>query len=131
MTKNRKPLFLSVILILIAIAIMAYNYVYQDHRDIETEAPAYTLSAIELSVAFQKEETIATQRYLNKTMVVKGILRNSEAETLTLEPNIFFALSKNQSVSEPTEGVIKIKGRCIGYDSLLEEIKFDQAVIIN
>jgi len=129
--KKKKSLFLVVSLMVIAVAVILYNYAYQDHRDIESEAPVYTLSAVELSEAFQKEETTATQRYLNKTIEVKGIVGTSEVQTLTLEPNIFFSLSKDLIEAKPKGSVIKIKGRCIGYDSLLEEIKFDQAIIIN
>lgn len=115
------------------VVVLVYNYVYQDHRDIGSEVPAFTISAIELSKAFQNNETTATQTYLNQTVLVKGVVSSMDTETAMMKPGIFFALSENKNTSEtlsfPT--VLQIKGRCIGYDSILEEIKFDQAIMIN
>ena len=131
--KRKKSLIIVLgLAVLLAIAI-GYNYIYQDHRNIESEAPAFTVSATELSQAFQQDETTATQTYLNQTILVKGTVTAMDKETAMMEPSVFFALSENQNTSEIAGSltVFQIKGRCIGYDSILEEIKFDQAIIIN
>lgn len=131
--KRKKSLIIVLgLAVLLAIAI-GYNYIYQDHRNIESEAPAFTVSATELSQAFQQDETTATQTYLNQTILVKGTVTAMDKETAMMEPSVFFALSENQNTSDISgaSAVFQIKGRCIGYDSILEEIKFDQAIIIN
>lgn len=131
--KSKKSLTIVLGVAALLVVVLVYNYIYQDHRNIESEAPAFTVSATELSHAFQQNEMTATQTYLNKTILVKGTVSTMDKETAMMEPSIFFALSENQNTSErsgsPT--VFQIKGRCIGYDSILEEIKFDQAIIIN
>lgn len=128
---NRKKWILAILLVGLVIALLGYNYIYQDHRDIASEAPEYTVDAKELAQAFQNNEEAATQKYLNKTVLVEGVVNTTNSEDLTMEPSVFFALSEkevgNPAVSKAT--TIKVKGRCIGYDSLLEEIKFDQASI--
>jgi hypothetical protein len=128
---NRKKWILATLLVGLVIALLGYNYIYQDHRDIASEAPDYTISATELTQAFQKNEETATKKYLNKTVLVEGVVNTINSEGLTIEPSVFFALSEkevgNPAVSKAT--TIKVKGRCIGYDNLLEEIKFDQASI--
>ncbi len=130
--KTKKWVFIVLALGIIAVT-LAYDYIYQDHRDIESEAPAFTISAIELSIAFQEDETAATQTYLNKTILVEGIVSAFDNETVTMEPGVFFAVNKNEHRTDlPSLNTnIQIKGRCIGYDSILEEIKFDQSIFIN
>ena len=130
---NRKKWILALLLIGLIAALLGYNYIYQDHRDIETEAPEYTIEAQELAHAFQSNEEVATQKYLNKTILVEGRVQTINTEGLTMEPSVFFALSENKKVNLDISEVksIKVKGRCIGYDSLLEEIKFDQATILD
>lgn len=130
--KSKKSLFIVLGVGALLTAILVYNYVYQDHRDIQSEAPAFTLSAQKLSAAFEQDELTATQTYLNKTILVMGTVNTMDNETAMMEPSIFFALSENQQLPEKEASMttVQIKGRCIGYDSILEEIKFDQAVII-
>lgn len=131
--KSKKSLFIVLGVGALLAAILVYNYVYQDHRDIQSEAPAFTVSATELSAAFEQDETSATQTYLNKTILVTGMVSTIDNETAMMEPSIFFALSENQQLPEKKAFMteVQIKGRCIGYDSILEEIKFDQSVIIH
>lgn len=131
--RRKKPLLIVLGIGAILAAILVYNYVYQDHRNIETEKPTFTVSAIELSEAFQQDEMIATETYLNQTILVKGVVREMNKETAMMEPNVFFALSENEHTTDSPKlhTNIQIKGRCIGYDSILEEIKFDQSVIIH
>lgn len=131
--KSKKSLLLALGLGTLLAAIFVYNYVYQDHRDIQSEAPAFRVSATELSAAFEQDETTSTQTYLNNTIVVTGTISSIDLNTATMEPGIFFALSVNQLLpkGDLSKAIVSIKGRCIGYDSILEEIKFDQSVIIH
>lgn len=122
---------LIVLGVIIVSVVLVYNYVYQDHRDIASEEPAFSIAASEISNAFQEDEVAATEKYLNKTVLVEGILSDVDQESIVVEPGIFFALSENQIISKNIQVDVKVevKGRCIGYDSLLEEVKFDQAII--
>ncbi|MEQ3656361.1 MAG: hypothetical protein ABNH00_10895 [Dokdonia sp.] len=130
--KTRTKWSIGLGLILLLSVFLMYNYIYQDHRDIASEAPAFTLEAEALSQAFETDQEKATKLYLNQTIQVAGTLSVIEGMTAMIRPNLFFTLSETpKPSSKPTSGRIRVKGRCIGYDSLLNEIKFDQATIIN
>ena len=129
--KSRKWIY-PIIILLVAGGIFAYNYIYQDHRDIKTEKAAFTLRATDLTDAFRNDETGATQEYLNKTIEVQGKLTSIDGTSLVLENVVFFALSENEHIPDSSllQTEITVKGRCIGYDSLLEEVKLYQASLI-
>lgn len=129
--KNKKILFAVIALIAIVTAIGGYNYVYQDHRDIQSEKPAYTLKATDFIKEFQNNEAEATAKYLNKTIAIEGILSSIEGNTVVIDNVIFFALSENETPpsSDQINTLVNVKARCIGYDSLIEEVKLDQATL--
>jgi len=128
--KNKK-IGIGIILLIAIIAILSYNYLYQDHRDIESEKTDYTVKAASFIKEFQLNETEATTKYLNKTLEIEGTLSSIDENTVVLEDLIFFALNKDEAppTKDKLTTIVRIKARCIGYDNLLEEIKLDQATI--
>ena len=128
--KNKKVLLIVLVVIIVG-AIAGYNYIYQDHRDIQSEKPAYTVKATDFISDFQTNEEEATAKYLNKTIQVEGILSSIDGNTVVVENVVFFALSENETPPDTNllNTTIQVKARCIGYDNLLEEIKLDQASI--
>ena len=128
MMQKRKWIY-PIIIVLVAIGILGYNYVFQDHRDIKTEKVAFTLSADELATSFQNEEEAARLKYENKTIAVSGELTSIDGTSLILDNKVFFALSENETppTTNKLNTTISLKGRCLGYDSLLEEVNLDQA----
>ncbi len=132
MTKNKK--FRVSIIILAAFAlilILGYNYVYQDHRNIETEQAAFSLSADEISDEFSKNPEESEKKYLNKTVEVYGHITELNDIDLTLNDNVYCGFNTSLNISHSIDSEIKIKGRCIGYDDLLEQVKLDQCTIVN
>ncbi len=127
---KRKKQVIIVVFLLFLTAILGYSYIYQEHRDIASEDATYSLSAKALIDDFRIDEEAATTKFLNKTLQVTGRLTQRDATTGVLEGVVFFALSENIPNTTQLEQAIIIKGRCIGYDSLLEEVKLDQTSII-
>ncbi|TCK68932.1 putative nucleic acid binding protein [Winogradskyella wandonensis] len=123
---KKKTLLIVIILLLIA-AVFGYNYVYQDHRDISTESAAYTLNAEDLIAEFATDTEIAQSKYLNKTILINGEITAQRNSSVTLNNSIFCSLLEQNPISEKRK--ISVKGRFIGYDDLLEEIKLDQCTI--
>ena len=128
--RHKKKLFIALVGIVI-VAVVGYNYIYQDHRDIQSEKPAFILKATDFINDFQKNEEEATATYLNKTLEIEGVLSSIDGNTVVVENVIFFALSENETPPDPNQlgKVVHVKARCIGYDNLLEEIKLDQATL--
>jgi hypothetical protein len=116
-----------VLIILIVIGIIAYNYIYQDHRDIENETAEFVLNSTDLVNEFAINPSASEKKYLNKTIEVFGTITELNVQDLTLDNNIFCQF--NSKIEVDTSKKVSIKGRFIGYDDLLEEIKLDQCSI--
>lgn len=120
-----------IIIIILAVAIVGYNYVFQEHRNIEKEQAEYVVTASSLSDEFSINPAASEQKYLNKTIEVSGAVSNKSHSSVTLNNIIFCQFSTSISAELKDKAQIQIKGRFIGYDDLLEEIKLDQCIIIN
>lgn len=117
-----------IILIVIGIGIKAYNYIYQDHRDIESETAEFVLNSTDLVNEFTINPSASEKKYLNKTIEVFGTITELNDRDLTLDNNIFCQFSSKIEVD--TSKKVNIKGRFIGYDELLDQIKIDQCSIL-
>lgn len=116
-------------LVLIVVMLVAYKYMYHDHRDISNEKPLFSITVNELLKDFLADENKANKKYLDKSITIKGKITNIDLsnKTLVLDEKVFVILTVSINVSINNE--VSIQGRLIGYDSLLEEIKIDQAQI--
>ena len=127
---KKKIIFFFFLLILIAIGVFLYTY--REHRDIANEEGSYTIATSELFTEFQINESSANAKYLDKTIEVTGNLSSIDIETKSIViDEKLFAILKNPvpKVLQPNSK-IKIKGRLIGYDALLEELKMDQCILV-
>ncbi|RAJ16915.1 OB-fold protein [Olleya aquimaris] len=109
-------------------SVLAYNYIYQDHRNISEETAEYKVTSTNLVEDFIKDVSTTQDKYLNKTIEVTGIVTAKDANSVTLDNVIFCTLSNSSTVALHSNTTIK--GRCIGFDDLLEEVKLDQCTII-
>jgi cell division protein FtsL len=127
--KNRNMRKWIILLIFLVIAIIGYNYIYQDHRSIENENAEFVLTSDNLSNEFVINSVEAEQKYLNKTIEVSGLVSELNKNNLTLDGKLFCQFTNE--INAQLKQNLKIKGRFIGYDDLLEQIKLDQCTIIN
>jgi hypothetical protein len=117
------------LLIIIIIAFLSYNYLYHEHRDISNEKAVFSITGKMILQDFSTDESKANLKYLDKTITIKGKITSIDAlnNTIVIDEKVFILLKKNSYVKQ--NDLINIQGRIIGYDSLLEEIKIDQAEI--
>lgn len=125
--KRRK--FLIGILLVLAVLYAAYNYLYQDHRDIQTEKPAFTLKATELVADFERNSESASKLYLDQTVEIVGKMKSLNSNSLTLIKGVFCQFTQLNYDHIPKDSIVTIKGRVIGYDDLLEEVRMDQCIL--
>lgn len=123
--------WIIILVIAIVVSIFGYNYIYQDHRDIESEQAEFTMTSSEVNQLFSENSTSAEQKFLNKTIEVSGIITDINSNDITISDSVFCQFSNNLETSLDKNENIKIKGRVIGYDDLLEQVKLDQCTIIN
>lgn len=121
------------ILILLLFLVCGYLYVYKDHRNIATEKERFSMDVQTLFAVYQKNEIEADKKFLNETIVVNGIVSmlNKEDQVVVLNEKLVAVFSEKLANGIEVKSTVKIKGRLIGYDSLLEQLKMDQCVILN
>ncbi|WP_178991028.1 OB-fold protein [Winogradskyella schleiferi] len=117
--------------ILIISVIAGYNYIFQDHRTIEDETAEFIISASAIGNQFSNDLKTAEATYLNKTIEVSGRISEINTTEVTLDDKVFCQFSEALEASIQQNSKLKIKGRVIGYDDLLEQVKLDQCTIIN
>lgn len=120
------------IYILIALAVMVfigYRYVYQDHRNIAEEEAEFVITAQELTQNFENNASQSQTDYLNKTIVITGSITDIGEKSILVDNRVFCQFG-NLPEGLKLHSVVKIKGRCIGFDDLLGQAKLDQCSII-
>lgn len=124
---KRKLILIGIIVISV---VLVYNYIYKEHRDIASEEPAYYVEADELIEAFVINHNTSTTKYLDKTIAVSGFVTHNQEGVITLNTSIvcFFENDVVEHIKEDTK--LLIKGRFLGYDELLDEIKLDDCSLI-
>ena len=84
-----KRKYIAIPIIVLGALFTLYLYVYQGYRDISKESPDHVLSAERLAEAFEKEEVLASETYLNETLLISGILTEKDLEGITLDGKIY------------------------------------------
>tara|TARA_R110002049_G_scaffold53121_4_gene148841 strand:+ start:12427 stop:12804 length:378 start_codon:yes stop_codon:yes gene_type:complete len=123
---KRKTLYLILVIVVIIGSYFVYQYLYKDHRDIASEVSVMEISASDILTLFNDGDGEAL---LNKTLTVTGTVTQLESQSLTMNESVHCVFSEAIEMAS-TGQMIKVKGRCIGYDDLLEIIKLDQCSLI-
>lgn len=119
-----------ILIAILIIAIVGYNYLYKDHRNIESEKVQFSLTAQQMHSEFKNDIDLSQDKYLNKTMEISGLVSEKNETEITIDDKVFCQFSKKitkQGIQPNSK--ITVKGRFIGYDDLLEQIKLDQCII--
>ncbi|PRX57912.1 OB-fold protein [Flagellimonas meridianipacifica] len=131
--KKRISIILSGVLIVVVFAFLALNYMYKPHRNIAEERAISSLSAIEIHEKFTNPNT-SLENLADKIVEVNGSITEIEqVHTIFIDNKVqvdFDTLQQVKGVFDNGSN-ITIKGRCVGFDDLLEIVKIDQAILIN
>lgn len=107
-------------------AFLILNYIYKDHRDISSEEAAFTVEASEMIKEFTTAPEESSNKYLDKTVLIKGTISEIEEDAFVLESVIYCYADSLTLSTLQTADEVEAKGRFIGFDELLETIKIDQ-----
>lgn len=116
------------VLVLVGAVYLCYGYLYKDARDISKEDAAYIVNSSQLIADYTYNPEDANDKYLNAALEVKGLVTKVSGSVLTLD-SIIFCDFNNQLQSDLKGKSITVKGRCIGYDELFNEVKLDECSI--
>ena len=118
--------FLAVLFILLIGGYSAYKYAYKPHKTIE-----------ELNVDFEGSSTVFLQKvsqnfseWNTKVVQLSGKVTAIDENGISLENQIYCQFKNTDArLSIKENDNIQIKGRVIGYDDLLDELKLEQCIL--
>jgi hypothetical protein len=112
---------------LVAIAAFtAYNYVmYGGARNLSSEDTAFTVSSKSIAKEFATNIDLSNKKYLEKAIAIKGTITKITGNEVIIDNSIICNL-KDFDSSIQKDQVVTLKGRVVGYDDLMGELKLDQ-----
>ena len=129
---KRRLKILGIIALVILVSFFSIRYyVYNaGRRDIQSEETAFAVSSEAIVTEFSSNATASNKKYLEKTIAVSGVITSIKGEEVILDNSVncnfltaSISLKKNQKLT--------IKGRVVGYDDLLGEVRLDQCNLSN
>jgi len=131
MSRKKKMIIVFLVLI-VGIICSVYFYTFHGkHRDIAQEEATEKFYAPALLSNFIKQDNVPN-KLVDHVIEVRGVLTSNENSTVVLNGMVQVDFAKIPNTPLKTGEDIVVKGRCVGYDELLEVVKIDQATrIIN
>lgn len=126
---TKRKLFLGTVFLSILLGCMAYLYLYQEHRNIQEEDALFNTTSLELIKEYQSNVETTSAKYLDKIIKIEGMVTDVEKDNFTMD-HIILCYTDSITIRRVEIGApLKVKGRSIGYDELLETIKIDFTTI--
>lgn len=117
--------------ILFFIGILGYNYVmHGGARDVSSEETVFTTTAKNITNEFINTTEISNKKYLEKAVAISGKITNISKLEVILDSTVICNLKESNATIKQNKEVT-IKGRIVGFDDLMGEVKLDQCQIIN
>jgi hypothetical protein len=111
------------------IGFVGYNYVlYGGKRNLDAEKADFTVTSTDITLEFTTNIDAGNKKYLEKAVAISGTITSVKDKEVILDNSIICAM-KNTNPSLSKNQKITIKGRVIGYDDLMSELKLDQCFI--
>ena len=128
MSKKVKIIGVLFVIALI-IGFSVFNYVFHGGaRDLATEDAAFTVTSKDIIAEFAANVPDATKKYSDKAIAVSGIV-TAVADSIVTIDNTIICNFKTPDTTIKNEQAITVKGRLVGFDDLMGELKLDQCSI--
>lgn len=128
----KKKLILAVVGLTVGVVALGaiLNFTFNPKpRIIANEKAAFFIPADQLQNFFANNEETATQKYMDKVLKVSGEVTEFEGKSVILDNKVLINFL-GDTIEGLREGEqLVIKGRCVGFDELLLQVRIDQAQI--
>ncbi|MDL2145463.1 hypothetical protein QQY79_23310 [Flavobacterium tructae] len=129
MNRKRIAFAIAASLVLISTGLyFYYGFLFKEARNIESEIPEFSITTTKLLDDYNSNTEKADSLYLNKTIEITGKVTKETDSVVILENNIFCLFTK-KAKDKLLNNKVTIKGKCIGFDELFQEVKLDQCTI--
>ena len=127
-----KKIIIIILVVFLVVATGLYFYAYKGHRDIASEKADYTLTLSQLQNDFKSNDSLFNAKYADKTIEIYGKITAIDLpnHAIMLDEKISVTFEDSVMADFKILDVKYIKGRYVGFDDLLEEFKFDQAIVV-
>ena len=104
-----------------------------DLLNISSELAIYSISVLQLHSDFIENTESNTKKYADKTIETYGKITSLDLENnaIVLDEKLFLTMSEKITEDFKIQQMLKVKGRFVGFDDLVEELKMDQCEIVN
>jgi hypothetical protein len=118
------------VLVIGLVGFAVYNYImHGGARDLSTENTDFTVSSKSIMDEFTKSTPLANTKYLEKAVAISGNITAVNGTEISIDHSIICTL-KTPDTSIKKDQSLEIKGRVVGYDDLMGELKLDQCLVI-
>ena len=127
---NKKVKIIGILFVVVLlIGLSVFNYVFHGSaRDLTTEEATFTVTSKSISDEFLANVAGATKKYSDKAIAVSGIVTAVTDSIVTID-NTIICNFKSPDTTIKNEQAITIKGRLVGFDNLMGELKLDQCTV--
>lgn len=123
---KKSKIFLVFLIISILLAVVVFKNAMKPPAKIETKEAAFSGTSDTFLSKIQENAVI----WQDKVIVLQGTITSKDEKGITLSNQIYCQFREDIDVTSLNNNdTIKLKGRVIGYDDLLEELKLDQCII--
>ncbi|MDT0607774.1 OB-fold protein [Croceitalea rosinachiae] len=124
-----------IVLALLGLGLITGFIVYKkvinpEHREIFEESTDFIIDAEDLQFHFLNDPEAGTLKYMNKVIETYGTVTEVGSNLIIIEQKIQANFLESNTQKVLVGDVIRIKGRCIGFDEFLLLVKIDQATTI-
>jgi hypothetical protein len=129
MSLSKKSKILLAVIVFVGVGLfVAQKIIYKPHKAINDIEVAFSGTSKEF---IENHLSNNANSWQDKVVELSGIISSIEEKGIVLNSKIYCQLEGEKNINTLKEGTIaKVKGRVIGYDDLLEELKIDKAIII-
>ena len=125
MNKKFKIIIFSIVAIIVVTFAGYYYVMHGGARNLSNEETAYTISSKNITDQFAANVDASNKKYLDKAIAINGIVTNVNGKEVILDNSIICNLKEVDATIQKNQKVT-LKGRVVGYDDLMGEIKLDQ-----
>ncbi|MBC7641395.1 MAG: hypothetical protein H7174_03515 [Flavobacterium sp.] len=128
---KKKIKIVSIIVLVAIIVCTTYSYLlFGGERNLNSEKPAFIVTSKKINQEFVTNIDSANAKYLEKAIAISGVVTSIKNHELIIDNTIICSL-KNTDNSIKVDQNITVKGRVVGYDDLMSELRLDQCFVNN
>ncbi|GGF25096.1 OB-fold protein [Flavobacterium limi] len=126
----KKKIILTVLVIAL-FGVFGYCYVwYGGGRDVSAEDAVFSVSSKEIIAEYEADIEKSNTKYLEKAIAVKGTVSKINDKQIIVDNTIVCDFKEADSSIKEGQAVT-LKGRVVGYDDLMAELKLDECSVVN